>query len=69
MKVCPHCGHRINESWHHQYGLQKLEKGKVEAGVPVVGSVELRKETVVMVYVCDLTNLPFLVSLEKAKDD
>jgi len=34
-------------------------------GVPVVGKVKLRRETLVMVYVCEITNLPFLVTLAK----
>jgi hypothetical protein len=67
-KVCPHCGQSIGERWHQRYGVQKLERGSGEVGVPVIGSVMLRKETLVMVYVCELTNLPFLVVMEKAKD-
>jgi hypothetical protein len=64
-KKCPHCGSDISERWHKRYGVQKLEKGLVEIGVPVVGKLEVRRETLVMVYVCDLTNLPFLVTLGK----
>jgi hypothetical protein len=68
-KVCPHCGSEISKSWHHRYGIHTLDKGFVEGGVPVVGRVEIRRETLVMVYVCDLTNLPFLVTLDKARDE
>lgn len=67
-KTCPHCGFGVNEKWHKRYGIHKLDRGSVEGGVPVVGRVQVRRETLVMVYVCDLTNLPFLVALEKAKD-
>jgi hypothetical protein len=66
-KKCPHCGFGVGERWHQHYGVQKLEKGSVEAGIPVVGKVELRRETLVMVYVCNLTNLPFLVAMERAQ--
>jgi len=64
---CPHCGHDIKERWHQHYGVQKLERGSGEIGVPVVGKVKLKRETLVMVYVCEITNLPFLVTLTKAK--
>jgi len=64
-KLCPHCGHDVKERWHKHYGVQKLERGSGEIGVPVVGKVKLRKETLVMVYVCEITNLPFLVTLAK----
>jgi len=37
-------------------------------GVPVVGKVKLRKETLVMVYVCEITNMPFLVTLAKVRE-
>lgn len=67
-KICPHCGFGIRETWHKQYGVQKLDRGSVEAGIPVVGKVGLRRETVVMVYICELTNLPFLVAVGKARD-
>lgn len=66
-KVCPHCGHDIKERWHQRYGVQKLERGSGEIGVPVVGRVQVRREALVMVYVCELTNLPFLVTMGKAK--
>ena len=65
--TCPHCGYDIRERWHQHYGVQKLDRGSLQAGVPVGGKVELRRETLVMVYVCDLTNLPFLVVLGKAR--
>ena len=67
-KTCPHCGSDVKERWHTRYGVQKLDRGSVEGGVPVVGSVTVRRESLVMVYVCELTNLPFLVALDKAKD-
>jgi len=67
MKVCPHCGFDVRERWHKRYGVQKLEKGLGEIGVPVVGKVQLRRETLVMIYVCDLTNLPFMVTLAKER--
>lgn len=64
-KSCPHCGQDIKERWHHSYGLQKLQRGSGELGVPVIGKVKVRKETLVMVYVCEITNLPFLVTVSK----
>ncbi len=66
-KACPHCGHSVGEVRHRHYGIQKLDKGWVEAGIPVVGRVKVRREAVAMVYVCQLTNLPFLVVLPGAK--
>ncbi len=66
-KSCPHCGYSVSEQWHSRYGIQKLERGWVEAGVYIVGRVKMRRETLVMVYICELTNLPFLVSLEGAR--
>ncbi len=66
-KKCPHCLSSVKEKWHGPYGLQKLEKGWAEAGLSVVGRVNLRRETIVMIYVCEKTNLPFLVTLESAK--
>ena len=66
-KSCPYCGASVRERWHRRYGIQKLDKGSLEGGVPVVGSVKVKREALVMVYVCDLTNLPFLVALERAK--
>ena len=65
-KLCPHCGQDVKERWHKHYGVQKLERGSGEIGVPVVGKVKLRKETLVMVYMCESTNLPFLVTLANA---
>ena len=67
-KTCPHCGAEVRESWHRRYGIQRLDKGTVDGSVPVVGSLKVRRETLAMVYVCELTNLPFLVVLEKAKE-
>jgi len=66
-KACPHCGYPIREAWHRSCGVRKLERGLVEAGVHVVGTVKLRKETLVMVYMCGIANLPFLVSIEKTE--
>lgn len=67
-RKCPHCGFDLKERWHKHYGVQKLEKGSVEAGVPIVGKVEYRRESLVMVCVCDMTNLPFWVALERSAD-
>jgi len=67
MMACPRCGFDIKGRWHKRYGVQQLEKGAVNAGIPIVGSLELRRETLVMVYVCDLTNLPFMVTLAKQR--
>lgn len=68
VKTCPRCGANVGEKWHRRYGVQKLNKGLVEGGVPVVGRTKARRETLVMVYICKLTNLPFLVALENAQD-
>ena len=65
--ICPHCGSEIRESWHRSYGLQKIDKGWIEIGVPVVGKVNFRRESVAMVYFCERSNLPFLVILTTAK--
>jgi hypothetical protein len=67
-KTCPHCGYSVNEEWHRSHGMQKIEKGSVEGGVPAVGRIEVRRETIVMVYICELTNLPFFLTTEKAQD-
>jgi len=66
-KVCPHCKHEISESWHQGFGLQKLDKGWVEVGIPVVGRINLKREAIVMVYICERTNLPFLVALAETR--
>jgi hypothetical protein len=66
-KACPHCHCSVGENWHVPYGVQKLEKGWAEAGLSLVGKLNIKRETLVMVYVCEKTNLPFLVSLEKAR--
>lgn len=68
-KRCPHCGTGIRERWHVSYGLQRLEKGSMEAGVPLVGKVGVRRESIVMVYMCELTNLPFLVAVGRVRDE
>lgn len=65
-KTCPHCGNEVREVWHKRYGIQKLNRGEGEVGVPVVGRVSVRRETLVVVYVCELTNLPFLVTVDRA---
>ncbi len=67
VRVCPHCGQSIASIWHKEYGVQKLERGAGEIGVPVVGKVSLRREMLAMVYMCEVTNLPFLVTVEKAR--
>ena len=66
-KACPHCGHNVASVWHKEFGIQKLERGAGEIGIPVVGKVSLRKQTLAMVYMCELTNLPFLVTVEKVR--
>jgi hypothetical protein len=66
-KTCPHCSHGISAVWHKKYGIQKLVKGGAELGIPVVGRVGVRKEMLAVVYICELTNLPFLVTVEKAR--
>jgi hypothetical protein len=68
-KICSHCGHDLKERWHRHYGVQKLGRGSGEVGVPLVGKMELRKEALVMVYVCELTNLPVLVTLAKMRSE
>jgi hypothetical protein len=65
--ACPHCQSSVGENWYVTYGVQKLEKGWAEAGPSVVRKLNVKRETLVMVYVCEKTNLPFLVSLEKAR--
>lgn len=66
-KICPHCGHEISAVWHKKYGIQKVERGAAELGVPIIGKINVRKETLCVVYMCELTNLPFLVTVEKAR--
>jgi len=53
--------------WHKKYGIQKLDRGSAEVGLPVVGRINIRRETLAVVYMCELTNLPFLVTVEKAR--
>ncbi len=65
--TCPYCGLSVSEPWHESHGLAKLDKGWVEAGIPVVGRVKLQRETIVMVYFCLKTRLPFLMTLPSAK--
>ncbi len=33
----------------------------------IIGNVKMKKEILVMVYVCELSNLPFLLALESAR--
>jgi hypothetical protein len=64
--TCPHCGCSVGKPWHRSFGLEKIDKGWVEVGVPIVGRVNFRREAIAMVYVCEKTRLPFLVILKKA---
>jgi len=65
--TCPHCGYPVAEPWHRKYGLQKLEKGWVEFGVPTIGRINLQRQNIAMVYICEVSRLPFLVVLKTAK--
>ncbi len=65
-KRCPHCGFRVSEPWHEAHGLQKLDRGWVEVGIPVVGRLKVHRQAVAVVYVCLMTNLPFLMVLPSA---
>ena len=64
---CPYCGYGVSERWHRAYGLQLLDKGWVEIGIPIVGCVDLRKQIVAMVYICGKARLPFLIPLKQGK--
>ncbi|MGP8124694.1 MAG: hypothetical protein ACLQEQ_02350 [Nitrososphaerales archaeon] len=66
-KTCPRCGFSVGERWYIRYGIQKLDKGWGQVGIPVVGGFKLRRQALVMVYICELTNLPFLVALPRIK--
>lgn len=66
--ACPHYGFGVGEKWHKAYGLQLLEKGWVELGIPAVGRVNLRGQAVTMVYICGKTRLPFLLPLTLGKN-
>ncbi len=44
-----------------------MERGAGEIGVPVVGKMSMRRETLAMVYMCEVTHFPFLVAVEKAR--
>ncbi|MDA4128684.1 MAG: hypothetical protein OK422_04440 [Thaumarchaeota archaeon] len=57
----------VSDEWHTRFGIERLDRGWVEAGIPVVGRVKVHREALAMVYVCELTNLPFLVVLPGAK--
>ena len=48
--------------------MQKIDKGSVEDGLPAVGRIEVRRETLVMIYLCELSNLPFYLAPEKAQN-
>ncbi len=65
--VCPHCRCPVAEPWHRSYGLETLEKGWVEVGIPVIGRVNFRRQNVAMVYFCEVSRLPFLVILKTTK--
>ncbi len=47
--------------------MTKLEKGWIEAGIPVVGKVRFQREKIVMVYFCVRTRMPFLMPLPSAR--
>ncbi|HEV2120622.1 MAG TPA: hypothetical protein VGS11_11050 [Candidatus Bathyarchaeia archaeon] len=66
-KGCPHCGSSVSESWHESHGLERIDRGWVQAGIPIVGRVKIERQVVAVVYVCLKTNLPFLVALPFAK--
>ena len=67
-KTCPHCGSSVKERWHKSQGMQKIDKGSVEDGLPAVGRIEVRRETLVMIYLCELSKLPFYLAPEKAQN-
>jgi hypothetical protein len=66
-KLCPHCGEGVGEAWHESNGMTKLDKGWIEARIPVVGRVKFQREAIVVVYFCLKTGLPFLMTLPSAK--
>jgi hypothetical protein len=66
-RSCPYCGDVVRSECHTRYGLEKLERGVEELGIPVVGTVKVRRQVLVMVYVCEKANLPFLMVLPDAK--
>jgi hypothetical protein len=66
-KQCPYCGENVAARWHIRYGLEKIERGVEKIGVPIVGVVKAKRQILVMVYICDKANLPFLVVLPDAK--
>ena len=66
-RLCPYCHDPVRASWHRPYGIEKLERGVEELGIPVVGSVKVKRQVLVMVYVCGRSNLPFLMVLPDAK--
>lgn len=63
----PHCGEAIGERWHESHGLTKLERGWVEAVIPIVGKVRFQREAIVVVYFCLRTRMPFLMTIPSAK--
>jgi hypothetical protein len=66
-RLCPYCRNEVKASWHSRYGIEKLERGVEELGIPVVGSVKVRRQVLVMVYMCEKANLPFLMVLPDAR--
>jgi hypothetical protein len=66
-RLCPYCRDEVKARCHTRYGVEKLERGVEELGIPVVGSVKVRRQVLVMVYVCEKSNLPFLMVLPDAK--
>jgi hypothetical protein len=48
--------------------VQKLGRDSGEIGVTVVGKVKVRRETLMMVHLCEVTSLPFRVTLAKVTD-
>lgn len=67
VKRCPHCGRGVGEPWHESHGLAQVDKGWIEAGIPVVGRIKLQREVIVVVYFCLRTGMPFLMTLPSAK--
>ncbi len=47
--------------------MAKLDRGWIEAGIPVVGRIKLQREAIVVVYFCLKAGLPFLMTLPSAK--
>ena len=64
--VCPYCGSDAGSKRHKRYGIQKLGRYSAEGGIPLVGRMQVQRERLLMVYVCERTNLPFFVDIVKA---